>query len=485
MAQMTEAISFFNTRNPVGERVDLSEAVLGGQPDIISPGETPGLWLPQTYPQFSTQEMKLFQGEDGFVRAMQSTLDKFSVGLGLDRDELMESIKQAFTFSPQLIKINGLGDNAHLLDLNTGPTNAFKDYGATGLNILMETFLRENDEKKTIIVATSGDTGAAVANACKSVEQNPNIQVVVLFPRGLVSEEQRLLMTTLPHDYPNIHCVAVDSKGGFDDCQAMVKNLLGDRTLSGLTTANSINIARILAQAAYYTWTQAQFLDQKPVVSIPSGNLGNLTGAKLSEQMGGLNPTKLLIGQNMNGSTRRLILYEEVASQLGVSVQTLSSAMDISKPSNLERMLYLYGARFNEKGEMAIKPNYQDLQRDFYAQEFDDRRTITTMRRFARENNGKQICPHTAISMINARRAATSEHPEYLDGRPIVVASTANIAKFSDTGKAVYGSFLKPTDEILAAQRIRGEKGEKYTTAGTLQDVREYLICNDLVQQVV
>lgn len=437
-----------------------------------------GLYLSRTYNKFNQESLEQLSGKS-YKQILLETIKRFTGGCGIDYDQLEELINQRFDFEPVLSQVNGYGENVHMMDLNQGPTGAFKDFGANTLSVLLEIFLSKANQQRTVVVATSGDTGAAVANACKSAESDPNIRVVVLFPKGMITEEQRVLMTTLPREYPNIHCLEVDSEGGFDDCQAWVKATLSDDSLSNLTTANSINIARIIGQSAYTTWCQSQFPDQKMILSVPSGNLGNATGAYFAKEMGGANIEKIILAQNINGSAKQRILQQLLSREPRLQ-STMSSAMDIVTPSNLERILYECGARFNSSGAMTQEPNYDILQRLLFAESFDDKATADSMRYFTNNNNGTIICPHTSVASAGLINSYT-EHPEYEYSQdPKIIYSTASPAKFPEVIQNVYGRLPDEIEPIRQAKAKAERYGEQTSSVASLNDVRKYLIENGL-----
>jgi threonine synthase len=360
---------------------------------------------------------------------------------GIDTELFREQLENRFTFAPGIIKLE---KDLFLLDLNQGPTSAFKDFGANTLAALMDTILIEQEQKKTILVATSGDTGAAVANAFKDYADNPNINVVVLYPKGKVSEDQRKLMTTIGG---NVQCLEVD--GNFDDCQAMVKQAL--RNLDGLTSANSINWGRILGQLVYPFYAGSRLKNENPAVySVPSGNLGNATGLLYAKLMG-LPVEKIILSHNANGNTEQLALKGKLNYREN-AIQTLSSAMDVAVANNLWRIISLYNGSLDLNGKINRQLNLDDFQRDFFATSSTDTSTESKMKEF-RDIYGFQIDPHTGVGFLGLDELYT-EHPEYKTSRstPKIVYSTARTSKFLEDCTRIYGQEPIPTQPIIDAR---------------------------------
>ena len=322
------------------------------------------------------------------------------------REALRTILDDAFSFPTPLVPLLGGGwDGVFVLELFHGPTLSFKDFGARAMARLMAFFLKDRAETLTILVATSGDTGSAVADGFAGKEQ---IQVVLLYPKGQVSEvQERQLIAARP----GVQTYAV--AGTFDDCQRMVKAAFVDDDLAPLmlSSANSINIGRLLPQMMYYIWAMGQGGFADATVCVPSGNLGNLTGGVMA-CLAGLPVRRFLAAHNANDFFPRYLRGATV--DFGDSVRTLSNAMDVGVPSNFERLQALL--------------DDETMRRLIQGDSVTDDETLASMRRVY-EATGYLADPHTAVGLevIRRYRAATGA------GEPIIVLSTAHPAKFPET----------------------------------------------------
>lgn len=324
----------YSTRNSSLEQT-WREAVLQG----LAPDG--GLYLPQHIPSLPGSSLKTLA--DLSFESLAFELSHLFLSQEIPDSELRALCSSAFTFEVPLREIS---PKTYILELFHGPTCAFKDFGARFMARLFRYFLGMPSRPLTVLVATSGDTGSAVANAFFDASPNPPIRVAILFPKGKVSLVQEKQMTTLGH---NVTAFEVD--GTFDDCQTLVKQALADDELkaaSPLTSANSINIARLLPQMFYYVYAALKFSPSTPpIFSVPSGNLGNLTGGMLGHMMG--MPTSHFIAAcNRNAPFPGYLRTGEFSPHS--SFETLSNAMDVGNPSNFARLLSLYS---NEIGPHA------------------------------------------------------------------------------------------------------------------------------------
>jgi threonine synthase len=337
----------------------------------------------------------------------------------LPAPEIQRISEQAFNFPIPLIKLE---QGLYLLELFHGPTLAFKDIGARFMASALSYFLEREQRELTIAVATSGDTGSAVAHGFFNV---PHISVFVLYPSGKISRLQEQQMTTLGG---NIHAIEVE--GTFDDCQHLLKRALRDRELVqalNLTTANSINLGRLIPQITYYVWAVLLLQEQlgvpvhtqsvtAPVIAVPSGNFGNLTAAAYARRMGAA------ISGFISASNANEVVPEYF--QTGIfrprpSVQTFSNAMDVGNPSNFARLQALYGNDLHR------------MQLDITAVSITDSETLDEIRR-TYELAGYVLDPHTAVGVAAARRLKGSG----AINRPTIVAATAHPAKFPEVVSA-------------------------------------------------
>jgi threonine synthase len=367
-------------------------------------GKNQGLYFPEHIPTLSDIDALL---EKPFVERSIEVL-RALIGDELNDGELDAIVKSAFAFGAPVEQVT---DNVYSLELFHGPTLAFKDFGG---RFMAQTLSRISEGKPiTILTATSGDTGAAVAHAFHGID---NINVVILFPKGKISALQEKLFTTLGG---NIHTVAIESD--FDACQALVKTAFDDpdvREGLHLNSANSINISRLLAQVCYYFEAFSQLPKDKRdklVVSVPSGNFGNLTAGMIAKALG-LPIKRFIAATNLNDTVPRYLKTGEWAPKS--TVATMSNAMDVSQPNNWPRIEALIERGYIDKaclkGEMV-----------------DEEYTQLAMRQLAQ--HGYVSEPHAAI----AYRAVSHDLE---DGEIGLFLGTAHPAKFRETVENVLGS---------------------------------------------
>ena len=315
----------------------------------------------------------------------------------LTQETLGDILKEVLNFPIDLVEIH---DNVFALELFHGPTHAFKDVGARFLSRVLR---RITDQRLTILVATSGDTGSAVAQGFLNV---PNIDVVILYPQGRISKIQEQQLTTAG---ANIRALEVE--GAFDDCQAMVKAAFLDADLQAqrpLTSANSINVARWMPQGIYYAWA-THVLGRSIQFSVPSGNVGNLAAGVLAAKMG-MPHEGFVAASNANAGLASFLKGESFVAK--PSVPTLSNAMDVGDPSNLPRLQALFG-----HDVAALREAVKGVT-------VDDERTKRVMQE-VHQQTGYLMCPHTAVGyagLMDCRR----------EGVPGVVLATAHPAKFGE-----------------------------------------------------
>ncbi|WP_455383122.1 threonine synthase [Salinispira pacifica] len=398
---------FASTRSPLIP-VTFEDAVFRGL------AEDGGLYHPMEEPDLRSLFLGLSE-TDGFVRiASGMTAALFPENFTPERAE--DVCRSAFPFSPRLSE---LGRGIHLLELFHGPSCAFKDFGASFLATVMESFLKEHDRRAIILTATSGDTGSAVAQAFRN---RRNIDVVILYPSGRVSPLQEKQLTTTGGNV-----TALEVLGSFDDCQRMVKEAFTDRDLMSrlpLTSANSINLGRLIPQSYYYAYAFAQLrrrLNDEFLFCVPSGNYGNLTAGVLAWRWG------LPVNGFVAASNRNDVVPEYLTSGLfqpRPSVHTPSNAMDVGNPSNFERLL----AIFHE--------DWTGMRSMIGGESVSDADTFETMRRFYR-SHGLFLDPHTAVGVCAAERRFDRELASAVD---VVVLATAHPAKFSEIVKEATGA---------------------------------------------
>ena len=346
--------------------------------------------------------------------------------------DIQKIAEQALNFPIPLIKLE---QGLHLLELFHGPTLAFKDVGARFMASALSYFLEREQRELTIAVATSGDTGSAVAHGFFNI---PHISVFVLYPSGKISRLQEQQMTTLGG---NIRAIEVD--GTFDDCQRLLKRALGDKELVqalNLTTANSINLGRLIPQITYYVWAILLLRQQlgvpdhdtiSPVVAVPSGNFGNLTAAAYAKRMG-VGISRFISASNANEVVPEY--FRTGAFRPRPSVQTYSNAMDVGNPSNFARLQSLYAN------------DLHGMQHDITAFSITDSETLDEIRR-TYEIAGYVLDPHTAVGVAAARRFASSGFAT----NPAIVAATAHPAKFPEVVSAALNISLPLPQPLQAA----------------------------------
>jgi threonine synthase len=310
--------------------------------------------------------------------------------------------------------------------LDQGPTASFKDFAARMMSRLMQYFLSINNQRLTILTATSGDTGSAVANAFYGLK---NINVIILYPAGEVTEMQRKQMTTLKD---NIRVIAIDGK--FDDCQRLVKMAFLDRELSHLplSSANSINIGRLLPQSVYYFYASSRLSENsedKPIFSVPSGNFGNLMGGIIAGKMG-LAIEKFIVSTNENDEVP-LFLQTGNYKSIDPSINCISSAMNVGHPSNLARIVALYGGIMDEKGNIAKSPDFNKMRGDLYAVSVTDEETKISIAEVYKQFK-ILLEPHGAIAWHGLNKYLRSETGTDPEKQLCISLETAHPAKFPD-----------------------------------------------------
>jgi threonine synthase len=404
--------SWKSTRS--GSTATLAQALFRG------PAADGGLYVPSALPAVDAARIAQVS------RSFQETATRLAVALlggEVPPSVLEEIVAEALDFPVPVVPI---GDDLHVLELFHGPTAAFKDVGARFMAALMDRVDPEPDRTRLVVVATSGDTGGAVADA---FSRRPRFKVVVLFPEGGVTAEQRKLFTTLGGNV-----VAAQVPGNFDDCQALVKAAFRHASAErlGLTAANSINVGRLVPQSFYYVDAVRQGgWSDGCVFSVPSGNLGNLTGGLLAV-MAGLPVKRLVSALNVNDTFLRHLTSG--AAEPRPARRTISSAMDVSLPNNLERLSSLTGG------------DLERLRRMVWARSFDDAATMACMRR-VRAGRGYLFDPHGAVGMLGAE----AYRREQGERGPIVVLATAHPAKLPDVVEAAVGERPSPPGPMRAA----------------------------------
>ena len=423
----------FRSTNGQSPAVNLREAMLAGQaPDR-------GLYFPETFPKFTPAEIAAFARLPYHEIAFR-VLSKFTDGI-IPSDVLAAMCHEAYNFPVPLEIIHV---RVFLMRLDQGPTASFKDFAAQMMARMFGRFLREDGKQLTILTATSGDTGAAVAHAFHKI---PGVRVIVLFPAAEVSESQRKLMTTLAD---NVRTVAVDGK--FDDCQAMVKRAFADPELAhiSLSSANSINIGRLLPQSVYYFYAASRVAQAgEPVVfSIPSGNFGDMMGAVIAREMG--LPVKKIIASVNDNDAFPKFLETGNYQKISPSRNSLSNAMNVGHPSNLARLVAVYGGQMDETGKINRLPDLAAMRRDIFSTSICDERTVAGVREVW--NNFQLLLePHGSVAWQGFQDWIATEP---LGNSPAVIVETANPAKFPEEVQKVVGWAPDVPANMLASLRL-------------------------------
>ena len=407
-------IKYYST-NLKSPEVSFSEALLKG----LAPDG--GLYLPDSLPVISAKEIAAFQGKEYHEIAF-SVLKKV-IGNEIDNEELSKICADAYNFEIPLEKVH---DRYYIMRLDQGPTASFKDFAARMMSRLMQYYLSINNQHLTILTATSGDTGSAVASAFYGLS---NINAIILYPVNEVTPMQRKQMTTLQN---NIKVIAINGK--FDDCQRLVKMAFRDSSFAhmSLTSANSINIGRLLPQSVYYFYAYSKLaanINEKAFFSVPSGNFGNLMGGLIAKNMG-LPVNKFIISTNENDEVPEY-LRSGIYKLIDPSKNCISSAMNVGHPSNLARIIALYNGVMDESGNITREPDLEKMREDLFAVSVTDEETIATIEDIYRKYN-IILEPHGAIAWKGLKQFSQVNKNSFT-GKPLCISlETAHPAKFHD-----------------------------------------------------
>ncbi len=417
---MSEAMQFYSTNRGVPP-VNLAQALLQGQA-----GDR-GLFLPERFPWFKPDSLAALKGLP-YREVAAAILRTYSAGV-FDDETTRALCDDAYDFDVPLECVTG---RRYLMRLDRGPTASFKDFAARMMARWMSVLMRNEDGELVILTATSGDTGSAVAHAYYGVDR---VKVVVLFPPAEVSQRQRKQMTTLGG---NVTTIAVDGK--FDDCQAMVKRAFADPELQAirLTSANSINIGRLLPQSVYYVYAYVNLADAlvgEPIaICVPSGNFGDMMGAVIARRMG-VPIERIVVATNANDEVPTFLRTGEYRKIVPSRV-CISNAMNVGHPSNLARLVDLYGGWMDETGALREPADLNAMRCDLYAVSISDDETRATIRD-AYEQHQIVLEPHGAVGWAGLLRFF-EDHPAEAD-RLAVSVETAHPAKFPEEIQATIG----------------------------------------------
>jgi len=414
-------MNFYSTKNK-DIRVSFKDAVFNSLP------EDRGLYMPEEIrkvdPLFLRNIHQYSFPEIAFEVA-NTLLDG-----EINKEDLKKIIDETLNFDAP---VRLLESNLAVLELFHGPSYAFKDFGARFMSRVMSYLAKGNNQLLDVLVATSGDTGGAVALGFLGV---PGTRVTILYPKGKVSEVQKQQLTT---NGKNIRAIELD--GTFDDCQELVKKAFNDKELNQkmqLTSANSINIARLIPQSFYYFYAYAQLRAQgaeEVVFSVPSGNFGNIAAGVLARKMG-LPIKHFVAANNSNDTVFQFLNGGEYTPK--ASVQTLSNAMDVGNPSNWERIVDLYNG------------DTDSLKKDMSSFRFNDEETLEGIKELF-DKYGYIACPHTAVA-YNAIKAYNNANTD--SNYASVFLSTAHPIKFPEAfTKEMYEKIEAPEGTLELAQK--------------------------------
>lgn len=441
-------MQYFST-NRQSAHVSFREAVLHGQPD------DKGLFFPEKTPVLPPGFWRDFQKKTKAEIAFE--VIKPYIEDGMPAETLYEICAETVDFDFPLVKIT---ENIRALELFHGATLAFKDVGAKFMSRCLGYFSKEKPEKTIVIVATSGDTGGAVASGFYKTE---NTEVVILYPKGKVSEVQELQLTTLGENI-----TALEVAGNFDDCQKLAKQALADESLKSkvfLTSANSINVARWLPQQFYYfyalqqwqnstdngQWTISSEEIRNPVICVPSGNFGNICAGILAH-VSGLPCEKFIAATNANDVIPRYLESGEMREKQAVA--TLSNAMDVANPSNFVRILEIFQRSFP-----ALKEKLESVS-------VSDEITANTMREVYKKYD-YVLDPHGAVGFYALEK--------YLEKKPEnkgFFLETAHYVKF-DSVKKIIGTHGEPPESV---KELFNRKKQSTQIEANYEDLKEILL---------
>lgn len=432
-------MKFYST-NRNSPPVTFEEALMKGL------AEDGGLYMPESIPKldnffFDRLEEFSFR-EIAFIIAHKFIEDE------IEKEDLKRIIDEAINFPAPIVPLD---DNISVLELFHGPSLAFKDFGARFMAKAMGHFISKENRKLNILVATSGDTGSAVANGFYNT---PGINVFILYPKGKVSNIQEMQLTTL-----NGNVTALEIDGTFDDCQRLVKSAFVDTELNralNLSSANSINIARLLPQMFYYFEAFKQIKNKTGEIffCVPSGNLGNLTAGLIAKEMG-LPITRFIAATNANTTFAEYIKNGRFVPR--DSILTYSNAMDVGNPSNLARIQSLFS------------DNLKLIRENIYSDSADDNDTIDTIRSVYK-NHKYVIDPHGAVGYYVMKKFLLAHQAENYS---IVLLETAHPAKFLDVVEKELNIKIEMPEQL---KNCLGKEKKSVTLSSDYKEFKSYLL---------
>ena len=442
-------IKYYST-NHNSELISFKEALMKGQaPDK-------GLYMPNYIPKISSTKIASMKNMNYWEIAF-TVINEFLKN-EIPENDLKRIAKEAYNYDIPLEKIS---EKIYIMRMDQGPTASFKDFAARIMARLIQFYLKKENKKMIILVATSGDTGGAMANAFLSLK---NLKVVILFPLKEVNERQRKQMTTLGK---NITTIAVNGK--FDDCQAIVKQAFSDSELNylNLSSANSINFGRLLPQIAYYFYVYSKLSEKgkKIIFSIPSGNFGNLIGGLIAKKMG-LPIYKFIVAVNENDEFPEFLKTKKY-QPIKLSRNCLSNAMNVGHPSNLVRLIDLYKGQMNERGKIYKMPNIDLIKKDMFSISVSDNETKTTMKDIYQKH--KVILePHGAVGFTALEKFLVK-----IKNPPLAISlETAHPAKFPEELKKILNIKIRSPKSL---KKIENKKETFKNISSNYKEFKQFL----------
>ncbi|MEO8796167.1 MAG: threonine synthase [Daejeonella sp.] len=433
-------MEFYSTNNK-NLRISFQEAVFNSLP------ADNGLYMPLVIPKLRTEFVDSI--EEYSFREIAFEIASTFLADEIPAIELKLIIDEVISFPAPLVKLE---EDIFILELFHGPSMAFKDFGARFMSRIMSRYLKKEDKKLNVLVATSGDTGGAVALGFKGVE---NTAVTILFPKGKVSPVQELQLTG---NGQNI--IAIEIDGTFDDCQALVKQAFLDPELNEkfrLTSANSINIARLIPQIFYYfqAFAELKKLGKNDLVfSVPSGNFGNLAAGLFAQKMG-LPVKQFIAATNVNDTVPVYLSGGKFLPK--PSVQTYSNAMDVGNPSNWVRIMDLFNGDFEK------------LKKKLSAFSFTDEQTLKAINDVFQKDN-YIVCPHTAIAWLAAKNFQKDNPGTH---NTIVCLSTAHPCKFPEVFPEEIRQSIDEPDQL---KTLNSNDQSKISMDNEFKTLKNYLL---------
>ena len=430
-------MKFYSTKNKSLKK-SFREATLIGLPSDN------GLFMPEYMPNHT----KLVKGIKNLsLHDISYLIAESFMNEDLSNGNIEDIINDAITFSAPVVDLR---KNKYILELFHGPTLAFKDFGACFMGRTMEKFVANSDKQLNILVATSGDTGSAVANGFYEVE---GINVIILYPSGKISSIQEKQIATLDK---NIYSLEVE--GTFDDCQKLVKKAFLDENINSsisLSSANSINISRLIPQTFYYFYAYSQInINQDVVFSVPSGNFGNLTAGIFSKYMG-LPIKKFIASTNSNDVVPKFIKTGNYYPKS--SVETISNAMDVGNPSNLQRILDLYEDVYR-------------IRKDICSWSFSDNETKEEIINLYK-NYKYLLDPHSAVGLLGLKKYLKSVSEDNIG----IFLGTAHPSKFSDIIKPIINEDIKIPSRL---KKMIDKDKRSIKIKNSFDEFSDYLLSN-------